>query len=506
MSERSAGGYHVVLTADRTLMANYRVLFEGMLSSSQTTVTPALLMRGLLARPLRVDGGHSPKATLGLRRVESALLAGGFSRDEVAVTTPESLEPAIGKATRIVGVSTGDPLGLGMNSSTTEGIAGGTPYPAKWFATLMKRLGKLRRTSGFKVIVGGPGAWQLAQDADARKRLGIDHVFVGYSEGEAAALFRRIADGETVSEVITAKRGRTTDIPPIRGATVMGVVEISRGCGLGCRFCTLASEPMVHLSPDAVVADVRTNTEAGVRDVSLASEDLFRYGSPGGMAANPPALIGLLRKLRAETNARMMQPDHANIASAAGFSDAQLKEVHDLLAADSPARPVWLNVGVETASGTLLQKNGGAAKMRPAGPEGWGEFCLEQVKRLSSAGFLPLVSLVLGLPGETEDDVAATLDWVNKLGETRAAVVPLFMAPVAAGERGFTTRDMTRTHWRLFRRAYDYSFKWIPHAFWNDQTRAGVPMARRLVLQIFGRLNIPYWKMMFVLRSGRVRA
>jgi len=40
----------------------------------------------------------------------------------------------------------------------------------------------------------------------------------------------------TLSGVLPGNWNSAVPIPPIRGASTMGVVEISRGCGLGCFF------------------------------------------------------------------------------------------------------------------------------------------------------------------------------------------------------------------------------------------------------------------------------
>ncbi len=147
-------------------------------------------------------------------------------------------------------------------------------------------------------MLGGAGAWQLAGNRRAQEELGIDHVISGYCEGNIGALFARILDGEELPGALAGERVAAAEkIPPILGPTLMGGVEISRGCGLGCAFCTLAREPMEHLPMDAVLADAETNLAAGVTDLVLVTEDVFRYGAQGARA-QPAALIELVTRLR----------------------------------------------------------------------------------------------------------------------------------------------------------------------------------------------------------------
>ena len=283
------------------------------------------------------------------------------------------------------------------------------------------------------------------------------------------------------------------------GPTLMGSVEVSRGCGLGCRFCTIAHRPMTHLPVDTVLSDVRTNVAAGAPVLSLITEDMFRYGSDG-VRTSPERLIGLLERVRAEVGDRLVQTDHANVSSAAQFTDAELARVRELMG--GPDDYVWLNLGVETAAGHLLAANGGRAKMRPFGETEWADACAEQVRRLCRAGFFPLVSLVMGLPGETPDDVQATIRWAEGLLDARAAIFPVLYAPVD-GTPALTAGDMSSEHWRLVRVCYGLNFRWIPRLVWSNQSRAGVPLWRRTAAQVLGRGQVAWYRCLFRWRPWR---
>lgn len=498
----NGNGFRVVLTADRTSMAGFPTLFDGMLAASQTTTVPRPVMDWFLAPSVPADGVRAVQAPLGLRRVEAALVEGGWAAEDVAVVPAEKLEKAVGPGTRVIGLASGDPLGRGMNSTTMTGVAGGEIYTARKFRELAEQIHEARAHAPHaRTVMGGPGAWQLAEDEVARRRLGVDHVVSGACEANVAELFREIAEGEA-AVVLEGRAAQACAVPSVRGATVMGSVEVSRGCGLGCRFCALARQPMQHLPEETILADVETNLRHGLHAAALVTEDIFRYGS-AGVEVRPQALIGLLRRLRRLEGLRLLQTDHANVCSVAQYSDGDLSEVQRLMAGpEDPGGYVWLNLGVETANGQLLADNGGRAKMMDCPPAQWGEWCLEQVGRLAEAGFFPLVSLVLGLPGETPDHVRETLDWVSRLGDARVAVFPMFWAPLD-GREPVTRQDMSRLHWRLFRKCYALNNKWIPRLLWDNQGSAGVPLLRRLGTQAMTRAGAVWWQSLLLWRALR---
>jgi len=501
------GGYPVVLTADRTLMADYPVLFDGMMGTIQTTSVPEAIMRTMIAPRVASDGLAALKAPLGLRRIEAALLNDGFKRGDVILCSPENLDACVGSKTKVVAVSSSDPLGRGMSNSTMSDMAGGTLYTHTWYKRMLRELKEKKGAHSFRVVAGGAGAWQLAQDEEARRELGIDTVVEGYAETQVAGWFHTLADGRELPPILHARSAREHEIPSIHAPTSMGVVELSRGCGKGCEFCTIATERMIHLPLDTVASDVERNVERGVTSICALSEDFFRYGGGHGEAVNPTALKALLRRLRENERLKLIQIDHANVISVARYSDGDLREVHDLLVQGQRHDYLWVNLGVETASGELLDMNQKGGKIRPYKPEEWGELCDSEVRRLIRAGYFPLVSLILGLPGETPEHVEKTVRWIENLYDERLVIFPIFYSPVIPGAgRQFTIQDMTPMHWRLFRLAYNLNFKWIPKMYWDNQTGAGASLRRRLFIQVTGRMQTLQWKAKFIRRSGKLFA
>ncbi|MCK4277387.1 MAG: hypothetical protein KAX78_12785, partial [Phycisphaerae bacterium] len=335
----------VVLVADRTLSAGYKVLLEAMFATMQTTQAPEWVMRRLLSPAMPTDArGRAVAAPLGLRRVEAALLAKTPLRaDDVVCATPESLGGLLGPWTRIVAVSSSDPLGGGMSNTTTASFCGGELYTRRWTARMMTEIARAKRDFGFTVVGGGGGAWQWARDGQLARNQGFDIIFEGNFEGAGPELFTAIIECRDAPRHFREPHTCIDDIQPIRGASVLGVVELSRGCGNGCRFCASAEQPMAHLPADTVLADLETNVSAGIRAGVCGSEDFFRYGC-AGTKVNFDALRSLLVQMREIDGVSFMQLDHANISSALQFSDEQLCELRRLLRRGAPEDRVWVNM------------------------------------------------------------------------------------------------------------------------------------------------------------------
>ncbi len=477
----------IVLTADRTLMADYELLLEGILGTVSTTYVPESINNTLISPKAQLNGdGEVKKPPYGLRKLEAALVSHGFDQSDIAFPPPDDLH-RFRDDCRIISISSGDPLGLGMTSTVMAGLMGEDLYTEIYFRRVVAEANHLKRDHPkIRICCGGPGIWQFMMKKEMISEMGIDHVFVGYGDKTVPEVFEDIMAGKTLPQIIDCEEPDICDIKEILGPSSMGIVEIGRGCGRGCRFCTMRDKPMVHIPKESILSDIRMNLKHGVQNIATLSEDFLRYGA-NSTRIDEEKVLDLYETISQLSGLRLLQLDHVNIASVASVSESALKRIHDAVSLHRPNGWVWVNAGIETASPRLLRLIA-PGKADPFDISDWPGLIREAVQKLNDSGFMPFLSIVLGAPQETEEDVQETQEFLDSIKAMRAVVFPTFYVGVGEGESSFHMEDMDPHHWKLFSDAYEMNFKWVPELFSRNQKDGGVGLKKRFMTQATGSL------------------
>jgi hypothetical protein len=115
----------------------------------------------------------------GVRLVEASLLR-QVAPEDLVCCYPDDLPKFIGPRTRLVGVSTHNPLGVTFAAGVYASIFGSSrePINSHYAKKLFAQLKDNPHRRQFQVIVGGSGGWQITQ-TDSYEELGVDCVVDG---------------------------------------------------------------------------------------------------------------------------------------------------------------------------------------------------------------------------------------------------------------------------------------------------------------------------------------
>ncbi len=463
MTEAAKDGYPIVLTAGSALMANYRFgIGSGYASMFPIDFRPFWKILGIFQ--LSSDrAGRMKMAQLGVSKVEAALLASGFTRDEVIIANPEQLNRVVGPATRVVGIGALDPIGLAYGAKVTEFTLRQFHIPcrhsimsAEFLRVVRNSSIQERRQSGqLKVIVGGPGVWQIA-DTGLQGHLGIDCILEGEAEGAVGNLFRRALAGEQLPRRVQGKPVSVEEMPKMATASRCGVVEITRGCGRGCHFCVPGLLKFRSFPLEQILADIRVNEQAGIREVSLQSDDFMRYGS----TSLKPARKHLLRLLNAVKEVAGTKFGPSFVSAATILQDEKLLEETSEIMELGGSRYSTIEMGIETGSPELLAKHM-PGKMKPFKMEEWSDIVVGAAKALHENNWIGCYSLIIGLPGETSKDVVRTMELVDRIKDYNCVITPVIFVPAGRLRRStFQTFDrMSPEQWALFQQCIEQTLE-----------------------------------------------
>ena len=474
----------IVLTADETMMSRFRGgMFVGFATCMPRGILPDWFFFRVWAPPTPRANLRALYSDFGLRIVEASL-AKEFGEDEVAVVHPHDLEKVVGSRTEIVAISGHDFLGINPPTSEfVDLVDRGPPYNrVKFFELMQKPLMKER-----VVVAGGKAAWQLADEATMDK-LNINYVHLGEGELTIPQMFRSILAGEELPRIITGVSPSVEEIPNITGATIHGLVEIGRGCGRGCAFCTPNMLHVMHKPIDHIEKDVATNARAGQSSILLHSEDVLRYGTTG-MVPDTERVLELFTRVASVKGVDNIATSHIALASVyhnPGLISALAEMYSSKLGQD------WIGTqtGLETGSVGLLSqymKN----KALPSSIERWHEIATQAFGILDDNNWVCAATMINGLPGETTDDVIKSIELVEELKSiaTKSLIIPMNFVSMRGSsldaKETFTAKKMTPEHWQLLGECLDHDLNVVPQLLRRfDANGSGLIRGRLLQISV----------------------
>ncbi|MBK8313251.1 MAG: hypothetical protein IPL01_04080 [Acidobacteria bacterium] len=294
------------------------------------------------------DDGSARYMPAGVRLVEASLLR-EFKPEDIVCCFPDDLDKFVGPKTRVVAVSTHNPLGVTFAAGVYTSIFGSSKMPinSHYSRLMFSKIKENPYRENFKVIVGGSGGWQITQ-TNSFEELGIDCVVEGRSESQdTMSLFHKAINGEELPREISVGHPNEREallVPDKR--TTFGVVEMTTGCGRRCKFCVPDLNPQIDFPKEKIMAAVASNVREGNKQISLATEDMFIWGQVHTDTPfyfpNREALLDLYSSVINTPGVEQHVLSHSTIAPAV-VDPVLIKKLSDLVLPKSPIHLPYLS-------------------------------------------------------------------------------------------------------------------------------------------------------------------
>jgi tRNA-2-methylthio-N6-dimethylallyladenosine synthase len=268
---------------------------------------------------------------------------------------------------------------------------------------VFSKLGELRKVKARRpeVIVGVMGCMAQLHQHDIRRRAPVvDLVFGSPAIGQVASLVDRVRrerrpiveTGEAPLVKITA---RPAGAPRLRAH-----VTVMEGCEKHCTFCVVPTTRGRERShpPQAILAEIRGLVAEGCREVTLLGQTVNAYGRD---LAPPTDLAALFEQVNEVEGLARIRFTTSNPYNLTPRLIAALRDVSKVCE--------YFHLPLQSGSDRVLERmNRGYTRAR----------YLELIAELRAA--VPEIALstdlIVGFPGETDEDFARTLEMVEAVG------------------------------------------------------------------------------------------
>jgi B12-binding domain/radical SAM domain protein len=341
-----------------------------------------------------------------------------------------------------------------------EALAAGRRPVVAWsfytasFPEAAAELASVRARAADPGVLHVAGGAHASGDPEGTLRAGFDLAAIGEGEDTLPELLAAVSRGTEPRSVgglawleggalRRSPRRRPVDLDRVPACAPRAVrlnpMEITRGCAWACRFCQtpfLFRARVRHRSLEAVRCAIRFHVSVNGKEIRFLTPSGLSYG-PVGIEPDLDAVEALL--------AAALEEAGWGRGVFFGTFPSELRPEH--------VSPRALRIVRRFCDNRRIAVGGqsGSERMLAAMGRGHGvEAVVRAVRYATEAGFTPDVDLVFGLPGEAEEDRAATLAHAESLAALGArihahAFMPLPGTPwarAAPGEIDTTTQAL----------------------------------------------------------------
>ena len=251
-----------------------------------------------------------------------------------------------------------------------------------------------KKNPGMQIAVGGCLA-QKDQSIILKKAPYVDVVFGTHNVGSLPVLLERARiEEEAQIEILESLEHFPSTLPARRFSAFTSWVSISVGCNNTCTFCIVPTLRGVEKDrqPADILTEMRALVDQGVIEITLLGQNVNAYGVEFG---DRGAFANLLReagKIDGLERVRFMSPHPRD------FTD----DVIEVMAQTTNVMP-HLHMPLQSGSDSILQS------MRRSYRTDKYLGILERVRAAMPEAMIT-TDIIVGFPGETEEDFQATLD------------------------------------------------------------------------------------------------
>ena len=251
-----------------------------------------------------------------------------------------------------------------------------------------------KKNPGMQIAVGGCLA-QKDQSIILKKAPYVDVVFGTHNVGSLPVLLERARiEEEAQIEILESLEHFPSTLPARRFSAFTSWVSISVGCNNTCTFCIVPTLRGVEKDrqPADILTEMRALVDQGVIEITLLGQNVNAYGVEFG---DRGAFANLLReagKIEGLERVRFMSPHPRD------FTD----DVIEVMAQTPNVMP-HLHMPLQSGSDSILQS------MRRSYRTDKYLGILERVRAAMPEAMIT-TDIIVGFPGETEEDFQATLD------------------------------------------------------------------------------------------------